>query len=1610
MSLPDFLTLIINILRIYLIFNLPGKAIRKFPAFRLIVILLFINPSLTSAQVPIISNFSPLSGKPGDEIVINGSNFSPIVANNIVFLGNTKAVVTAATSSSLTVTVPFGANYGPISVLNTAVSLSGRSGSFFNPVFSPSKVDLTAGDFAARQDLVTGTNPRGSAQGDLDGDGKPEIIVSNNADNSITIYRNVATSGSLNNSSFISSVTLATGNSPRAIVVGDVDNDGKLDIVVVNNGSTSISVYKNLSTVGTIDNSSFASKVDFGTGFSPNTLGLGDLDNDGYLDIVVTNNSSNTFSVFHNLSTPNNISSASFATKVDFNTGTNPLGLTIADIDGDGKLDVTLVNRANNTVSIFKNTSTNGVINETSFADKIDFSTGNQPNAVATCDIDGDGKLDIIVANRTANSISVFHNTSTNGLINSNSLASKVDFTAGSSPLAFAIGDLTGDGKPDIAVANSGSSSVSVFRNKSILGVIDNSSLAGQLDLTVGIQPLSVIMGDFDGDGKLDLSAPSDVGNTLSLIRNNNSNANLASLVTNVGTLSPVFSSNTISYTTSVSNSTSTIVVTPTVSDPNASIQLRINNGTYSTITSGSPSNSLSLNVGENTIDVLVTAQNGSTNKTYSIVVTRLEPPIPTITSFTPLFAKPGDVINISGNNFNPNASGNIVFFDNIRATVISATETSMQVNVPIGATYAPITIINSANNLMGQSKVQFIPTFSPVKSVITTNDFGQKQEFETGAEPNKSVVGDLDGDGKLDVVVLNFASYSVSVFRNTSTAGSLSFAVKQDILIGSDHDPEDLSLSDLDGDGKLDLIVVNNESNTVSVFRNTSTLSNISFSSRQNFITDVEPNSVRVGDIDGDGKLDIVTSNRLPNSVSVLRNTSTVGNISFATKLDFSTGGQPQFIAIGDFNGDSYLDIATANSQTNNVSILRNNSTTGNISFAPKVDFATGNNPIGIAIGDLNEDGNQDLVVANLNQNNFSYLRNTTNSSSISFAAKTDFASNGSPNSISISDLNGDGKPDIITGNNARISIFRNTSVSGTFSVASRVDLNTQAYAISANDLDGDGISDLMGLIYATQGKFFVLPNRYSANLTGIVVSEGTLSPIFNRDTLNYTASVSNNTNAVTVTPTAADPNATIQIRVNNGTYATVLSGTASSSLALSVGSNTVNVLITAQDGTTIKTYTIIITRLPPNSLINVSGALTDFTSCSGSVSSNQSLVVSGSDLTSNITISAPVGFELSTSSSSGFTSQLDLIQTGGAIPETTIYIRLSETASGTPTGNITLTSSGAVTKNVALNGIVNAIPAVPTISNSRPLTFCEGDNTVLSSSSATGNQWLLNGNIINGATNQTLTVTSAGSYSVQVTNANNCSSTSIATTVTVNALPAVPTISNSRPLTFCVGDNTVLSSSSSSGNQWLLNGNEVSGATGQTLTVTTAGSYSVLVTNANNCSSISASTTVTVNALPTVPTISNSRPLTFCEGDNTVLSSSSATGNQWLLNGNIITGATNQTLTVTSAGSYSVQVTNANNCSSTSIATTVTVNALPAVPTISNSRPLTFCVGDNTVLSSSSATGNQWLLNGNIINGATNQTLTVTSAGSYSVQVTNANNCSSTSIATTVTVNALP
>src|ERR1700746_3107479 len=172
----------------------------------------------------------------------------------------------------------------------------------------------------------------------------------------------------------------------------------------------------------------------------------------------------------------------------------------------------------------------------------------------------------------------------------------------------------------------------------------------------------------------------------------------------------------------------------------------------------------------------------------------------PTITSFVPASGAVGAAVTITGTNFNTTAGNNIVYFGGAKASVSLASASSLTVTVPIGANYQYISVTNSATNLTAYSNTPFHVTFG-CNVTISSSSYASNVDFTPGSHPVGIASGDVDGDGKLDLVVTNAMSNSVSVCLNTSTPGTISYAAKVDFGVGTY--PYGVALGDLDGDGK---------------------------------------------------------------------------------------------------------------------------------------------------------------------------------------------------------------------------------------------------------------------------------------------------------------------------------------------------------------------------------------------------------------------------------------------------------------------------------------------------------------------------------------------------------------------------------------------------------------------------------------------------------------------------------------------------------------------------------------------------------------------------------------------------------------------------------------
>jgi len=448
----------------------------------------------------------------------------------------------------------------------------------------------------------------------------------------------------------------------------------------------------------------------------------------------------------------------------------------------------------------------------------------------------------------------------------------------------------------------------------------------------------------------------------------------------------------------------------------------------------------------------------------------------PSINSFSPSSGPMGTAVTISGTNFSAIPSANIVYFGAARATVLTASATSLSVAAPATATYQPITV--TVNGLTASSARPFIVMFAGGGNIIAPS-FAARLDFATDLHPEVLVAADFDGDGKTDLASSNYynsggPSASISVLRNTGTAGTIDFAPRVDLPAKTYT--FGLAAGDLNGDGKPDLAATSSSgTQTVSVFLNTSSPGVISFASKVDYATGTSPAGVAIADVDGDGRLDLIVADFLSGTVSLFQNTSSGSALSFAPKVDVATGQGPYNVAMGDLDGDGKPDLAVTNSLSRTMSIFLNTGHPGTIAFAGKVDIATtsgSDEPNSIAIADLDGDGKPDLVIGNNNINSvnapvnaFAVFRNTCSIGAVSFGPPVNYYS-GNAGNISVGDLNGDGKPDLmIPGfvNPNGINVYQNTSVPGTISLSNPVGYaEVIPYGPVIADLDGDGRPDL--------------------------------------------------------------------------------------------------------------------------------------------------------------------------------------------------------------------------------------------------------------------------------------------------------------------------------------------------------------------------------------------------------------------------------------------------------------------------------------------------------------------------------------------------------------------
>ncbi len=1095
------------------------------------------------------------------------------------------------------------------------------------------------------------------------------------------------------------------------------------------------------------------------------------------------------------------------------------------------------------------------------------------------------------------------------------------------------------------------------------------------------------------------------------------------------------------------------------------------------TVTNTTPSAIVTgLSLGTTIISYTVSNSCGFASDTQSMAVLAV-PTAPTITSVTPSFGIPlVTTVTIGGTGFDASAlpnNNNIVFFGAVRGNVISSTPTTLTVTLPLGANYSSISYLNALSLFACNQVGFFLPTYDYGCYIPDSSTFKPRVDMVVaspfapgGSAPRHANLGDVDGDGKPDLVVCTYNTTTpglgaVNIYRNIGTPGSIIYDVP--VVCTTSNGGVNLKLADLDGDGKLDIIVACSGSGRVSCLRNTSTgIGNISFSAKRDLNPGSGPSEVAIADYDGDGKLDIAVVTRVTSNFKVFRNqmTSIPSGIfpanffgSSATQYDSFAIGSTAPVSSGsiftaDFDGNGAADIVVSNTQDDNISVFRNiSSGTGNINFTAHQDIATGGvNPSEVQAADINGDNLPEIVVGNYTSHNVTVFENTSSLGSLSFTPNL-YSIAGTPYSMGLGDFDGDGKVDVVFGEytSDKIEILHNNhsglhlsstsfQVGNTYLMAA----GAEPHGLIVGDIDGDKKPDVV-----------------VANFAGNTIStfKNTSTPQIN-PIAGTTDSVCVSSSITLHSPHCAGSTGYWSTTQGHASVASGLSDTTGIVTGLSAGADTVvYTVVYLADSNTVR-FPISVKALADTGIITgpaavcVNATITLSDTTTGGIWSSINMAVATVDAVTGVVHALASGVTTILYTTQSFSCgplSASHVVTVNALPDAgTITASASGVCAGTSmtlsnpvTGGTwinlhpaiaTISTASATVQN--LGGVVPgndtilyvattatcgndtasvAIMVIPAAAAHTPITgtftFCQNDSSALSNAVA-GGTWSTSNNTV--ATVDPVTGIvhgiAAGSDTVRYLAIYPCTTLDTFVVITVNPLPALVTVTGATSL--CVSATTTLINTGAGG-AWTSSNNAVATVNGSGVVFGVSGGNVIITyTITNSCGTNADTQSIVVNALPNITAVAGASAI--CLGGSTTLSTGGGVSYSWSPSAGLnSTTGTPITASPATGTSYTVTGTDINGCTNTN-SVNVAVNAIPTVTATAGTA--TICAGTNTTLQGSGASTYVWTPATDITatTGAV-VTFTGTNTTTYSVTGTDINGCVGTG-SVTVTVNIVP
>jgi gliding motility-associated-like protein len=763
-----------------------------------------------------------------------------------------------------------------------------------------------------------------------------------------------------------------------------------------------------------------------------------------------------------------------------------------ADVDGDGDIDLLSASLSDNKIAWYENDGSQN------FTERLISSNAIGASEVLTADLDLDGDLDILSASTNDSKIAWYEN---NG---SEVFTERVITTTVINPFSLAVIDLDSDGDLDI-ISQSGSIDDEVlwYENDGAQSFAENViSLAAD-------SPLSVYAADVDGDGDIDILSASQNDDEIAWYENDGSQNFTQQIISNAadqaksvfaadidgdGDLDVLSSSNSDGKVAWYDNDgsqnfTERVISIVAFSSPDpvyaadvdgdgdtdvlatlgnqAKVVWYINDGSenFSTQDVGTglilPNDVFAADVdSDGDLDILTSSR---LDNKITLFDQAPPPPRPTISSFSPTSGTIGTSVTITGTNFNTTPANNTVYFGAVKVTPSAGTATSLTVTVPTGATsITPIMVQDEVTGLLASSLETI--TGSTTRQFTLTNTQPlelnhTKTDFTVGTTPEVVVTSDFNGDGNVDFGAVNLNSNNISIRLGNGSGGFSSPAVAE-VSVG--NEPQSLAIGDLNGDGNPDFVTCNKNDNSVSI-RLGDGLGGFTSPTVAEISVGNGPEGLVLGDFNGDGNIDLAAANNFGNDISI-RLGNGLGGFTSPTVAEISVGSGPEGLVLADFNGDGNVDLAAANRLGNDVSI-RLGDGLGGFSSPSTPEIAVGVQPTRLAIGDFNLDGNLDFAASNSVDNNVS-IRLGDGAGGFTSPAIPEIVLGTAPEGLIIADFDGDGNPDLAGANfsDDNVSIrLGDGSASFTSPPTSELVVGRFPRSVAAGDFNGDGKADLV-------------------------------------------------------------------------------------------------------------------------------------------------------------------------------------------------------------------------------------------------------------------------------------------------------------------------------------------------------------------------------------------------------------------------------------------------------------------------------------------------------------------------------------------------------------------